>query len=179
MLNHKDTVFVLIDVQGKLAGLMHEKERLFENLEKLLRGMQALNVPIIWMEQIPEKMGPTIVPLRQLLGTHAPIPKTSFSCGGSPAFMEQLKATRKKQVLLAGIETHVCVYQTAADLVRQAYHVEVAADAVSSRRALDRDIALRKIDEVGAYLTTVETAIFELLRTADHPKFRDILAIVK
>jgi nicotinamidase-related amidase len=93
--------------------------------------------------------------------------------------MQALEGTARQQVLLAGIETHVCVYQTAAQLVQAGYAVEVAADAVSSRTALNREIGFEKIRAAGAALTCVETALFELLGTAEHPAFRDILKIVK
>jgi len=187
MLTTNNTVFVLVDVQGKLASVMHEKEALFDSLSRLVRGMQTLAVPIIWMEQIPEKMGATIPQLKELLTNQKPISKSSFSCCGSAEFMECLEATGRKQVLLAGIETHVCVYQTAVELMRAGYAVEVVVDAVSSRSVLNKEIGLQKIKDCGArsvgsgqgHVTTVETAIFELMRTADHPAFRDTLGIVK
>ncbi len=173
------TAFVLVDVQGKLASVMHEREALYRNLEILLRGMQALEVPVIWMEQIPEKMGPTIPELSALLEGHTPIPKACFSCCLSRDFQEALKETRASQVILAGIETHVCIYQTAHDLLELAFEVEVIGDAVSSRFQANRDIALQKLIDIGAGVTSTESILFELMRTSEHPAFRDILKIVK
>jgi nicotinamidase-related amidase len=179
MLTPQDTFFVLVDVQGRLAELMAGKETLFANLEKLILGMQALDIPIAWLEQNPERMGPTIARLQALLGDYEPIAKMSFSCCGEDAFMERIRGLQRKQALLAGIEAHVCVYQTAVDLAGHGYEVQVAADAVSSRVASNRDIGLRRIREAGATLTSVEMALFELMRTATHPAFRDILKIVR
>lgn len=187
MLTIDNTVFVLVDVQGKLASVMHEKEALFDNLTRIVRAMNVLEIPIIWMEQIPEKMGETISQLKELLPDQKPIAKTNFSCCGSEEFMDQLKQSGRKQVLIAGIETHVCVYQTAVDLMRSGYAVEVIADAVSSRNPVNKDIGLHKIKACGArsvgsgqgHITTVETAIFELMQTSEHTAFRDILKIVR
>lgn len=179
MLKQDDTVMVLVDVQGKLAQLMYDREVLFGNIEKLIRAMHTLDVPIIWMEQIPETMGRTVPRLATLLEPLAPISKTAFSCCGESTFISALEAAGKKSVLLAGIETHVCVYQTSADLVRKGYQVEVVADAVSSRTEANKQIGLDKISAAGASRTSTETAIMELTRDASHPKFRDILKIIK
>ncbi|MBL7076565.1 MAG: hydrolase [Kiritimatiellae bacterium] len=174
-----NTAFVLVDVQGKLASVMHEREALYRNLKILLRGMLALRVPLIWMEQIPEKMGPTIPELTAHLDDHTPIPKACFSCCGNDAFLQALKASGARQVVMAGIETHVCIYQTARDLLDLGFEVEVVADAVSSRFKANRDIALQKIAGLGAGITSAESMLFELMRTSEHPAFRDILKIVK
>jgi nicotinamidase-related amidase len=174
-----NTVFVLVDVQGKLAQMAYEKDLLFDNLQRLVKGMQILKIPIIWTEQNPEKMGPTIPELRDLLKPSKPLAKMSFSCLGSEAFKALLEKLRREQVVLAGIETHVCIYQTALELVQKEYHVEVVADAVSSRTAANKAIGLEKIRVCGAHVTSVETLLFRLLRTAEHPAFRDILAVVK
>jgi nicotinamidase-related amidase len=179
MLEIDNTVFVLIDVQGKLAQLMHEKDILFQNLQKLVKGMQVLKIPVLWTEQNPQKMGPTIPELSELLKTSKPVGKMSFSCMGSETFATLLERLDRGQVVLAGIETHVCVYQTTIDLVQKDYHVEVVADAVSSRTQANRDLGLEKIKGCGAHLTSVETLLFRLIRTAEHPAFREILAIVK
>lgn len=174
-----NAVFILVDVQGRLAEIMHEKDVLFDNLQRLVKGMQLLKVPILWMEQIPEKMGPTIPPLAALLAPDKPISKTSFSCCGNDPFLKHLHSLGRKSVVMAGIEAHVCVYQTAMDLLERGYEVEVVADAVSSRAASNKQIALKRIKAAGARLTSVEMVLFELMRTADHPAFRDMLKIVK
>jgi len=175
----EDTVFVLVDVQGKLAQLMYEKDRLFENLQRIVKGVNVLGLPIVWMEQNPEKMGPTIPELCALLEGHEPIAKMSFGGCGDGTFLRQLESTGRKQVLIAGIETHVCVYQTSAALVSRGYAVDVVADAVSSRALSNKEIGLAKMQQCGVRLTSVEMALFELLGTAKHPAFRELLKIVK
>ena len=179
MLTADQTVFVFIDVQGRLAELMHEKEALFANLTRLIHGMRLFGVPLVWVEQTPEKLGQTSRVLRELLAPAEPIRKRSFSCWGEPAFVARLQELGRRQALLAGIETHICIHQTAADLRQQGYEVEVVADAVSSRTAGNRQIGLDRIRECGARLTSVEMAFFELMRQADHPAFLDILKLVR
>ncbi len=179
MLNIHNTALVLVDVQEKLAQVMHEKEQLFENLQKLVAGLRVMDIPIVWMEQIPEKMGQTIPQLTELLTDLSPISKSSFGCCGEQAFSTRLEEIDKEQVIVAGIESHVCVYQTACELTMRGYLVEVVADAISSRTPLNKDIGLEKIRECGASITSTETLLFELMRTAEHPKFRDLLKIVK
>jgi nicotinamidase-related amidase len=175
----RDAVLILVDVQGKLAESMCEKDLLYDNLRRLVQGTQILKIPIVWMEQIPEKMGRTVPQLQELLESETPISKASFSCCAEEAFITKLEATGRRQVLIAGIEAHVCVFQTAADLVKRGYHVEVVADAVSSRTLSNKLIALERIKAHGAFLTSVESFLFELLKTATAAEFREILKIVK
>jgi nicotinamidase-related amidase len=179
MLKTDDSAFVLIDVQGKLAQLMHEKDSLFSSLVKLIKGITILDIPVIWMEQIPEKMGPTIPELSDLLDDLSPISKTAFSCAGHQGFLDQLKALGRSNIILAGIETHVCMYQTARDLRDADYHVEVVADATSSRTASNREIGLQRIRECGAHLTSVEMLLMELLSDASDPRFKEVLKVIK
>jgi nicotinamidase-related amidase len=179
MLTRENTVLVIVDVQEKLARVMHERERLFEGLRKLIQGARVLDVPIILLEQNPDGLGPTVAPVAEVLEGIEPIVKMSFSGTGEGRFTEALRKTGRKQVLLGGIEAHVCVYQTAADLVQQGYEVQVVVDAVSSRTPENRGIALERIKAAGASLTSVETALLEILGRADDPCFKAILKIVK
>jgi len=179
MLTTDNTVLVVVDVQGRLAQVMHGKEALFENLQKVIRGIQVLGVPILWAEQNPDGLGPTIPEVADLLSDLEPISKMSFSCCGEARFMEALKAMDRSDVLIVGIEAHVCVYQTAVDLVDLGYDVEVVADVVSSRTPANKEIGLQKMRDAGVALTGVETALFELLRSADGDAFKAILKIVK
>ena len=179
MLAVENTALVVIDVQGKLSRLMYEKEKLFENLQKIITGAQILEIPIILTEQNPEGLGRTIPEVADLLPDVQPIPKFSFSCYGEKRFVEELEALKRKQVLIVGIESHVCVYQTTIDLLGAGYEVQVVADAVSSRTAENRELGLEKMKSGGAKLTGVETALFELLRVAEGAKFKGILKVVK
>ena len=179
MLSDDNTVLVIIDVQEKLAKAMYEKEKLIDNLQKLIKGIKVLEVPIIWLEQNPQGLGPTMPEIAQLLPNLEPISKLSFSCCASERFMKEMKALKRNHILLTGIEAHVCVYQTARDLVNLGYEVQVVIDTVSSRTVESKQIGLERIKEVGGSLTSVETALFELLKVAEGPKFKEILKIVK
>jgi nicotinamidase-related amidase len=179
MLNTEDVVLLLVDIQGKLAQLMHEKERLFRNLQTLVKGIQVLEVPLLWMEQNPEGLGPTIPEIANLLTDITPISKMSFSCCQNTSFVKALSGLNRKQVLIAGIETHICVYQTTAELIDMGYAVHVVADAVSSRTEENKTIGLQKMKDAGASWTSVETLLFELLRVAEGEKFKTMLKIVK
>jgi nicotinamidase-related amidase len=180
MLKAEDAVLVVVDVQGKLAQLMHEREQLFAGLVRLIRGCLALGLPVIWAEQNPAGLGPTVQEVTaEMPSGLKPIPKRSFSCCGEPRFLSALEASGRRQVLVCGIETHVCVYQTARDLAAAGYGVHVPADAVSSRTALNREAGLRVIERLGASLTTVEMALFEMLGAAEGPVFKEIARIVR
>ncbi len=179
MLTQENAALIVVDVQGKLAHLMYEKERLFENLGKLIRGVRVLQIPIIVTEQLPEKLGSTIPEIAELVPDVEPIRKSTFSCCGSDSFMHALRSLKRRQILLAGIEAHVCVYQTALDLLNIGHVVHLVADAVSSRTAMNRRIGIKRITREGAKLTSTEMALFELLRVAEGDKFKQILQIVK
>jgi nicotinamidase-related amidase len=172
------TVLLVVDFQGKLARIVQDSDAVVQAARKLVAGAILLEVPILWTEQNPGGLGRTVPELADLLPGE-PIPKLSFSCCGERRFVEALERLGRRQVLLAGIETHVCVYQTAADLLAAGYEVEVVADAVSSRTAENRDVGLAKVQRLGAGRTSVETALFELLRGAEGPKFKQLLKIVK
>jgi nicotinamidase-related amidase len=179
MLKTEHTLLLLVDIQGKLAHLMYEKNLLFDNLKRLIRGIQVLGIPILWVEQNPEGLGPTIPEIADLLPDETPISKISFSGCRNERFLQTLNQSNRQQVLIAGIETHICVYQTAADLVAMGVEVHVVTDAVSSRTAENKAIGLQKMRDSGATLTSVETALFELLKAAEGEAFKQILRIVK
>jgi nicotinamidase-related amidase len=180
MLKRAGAVLVVVDVQGRLARLMWEKEALFAEIARMIEGAGALGIPVIWMEQSPAKLGPTVPEVAGAMpGGLSPIPKASFSCWGQPEFVRALEDSGRRDVLLCGIETHVCVYQTARDLVANGYRVQVVADAVSSRKVSNRGVGLRRIGEAGAQLTTVETCLFEMLGSAEDEAFRAVARIVK
>ncbi|MEN6358748.1 MAG: hydrolase [Smithella sp.] len=179
MLSRTAAVLILIDVQGNLAQTMIDKEKTFSNSVKLIRGFRALNLPMMISEQIPEKLGPTIPQLAQELGEVKPIAKESFSCWAEPAFRDHLESLTRRHAVLTGIECHVCVYQTALDLMANGYTVHLVADAVSSRTTGNREVGIQAIKSAGAQITSTEMVLFELLRTAADPKAKEIFKIVK
>jgi len=179
MLKIDNSALIIVDIQGNLALAMHEKEHLFKNVQKLIKGIQILGIPILWTEQNPQRLGPTIPEIADFLSNIQPISKLSFSCCQEERFLHALRSLNRKQLLIAGIETHVCIYQTTADLIDLGYEVQVVTDAVSSRGMDNKNIGLQKMRDSGASLTSVETALFELLKVADGKQFKEILSIVK
>ena len=179
MLNKENTVFVLVDVQGKLAEIVQDSEKMIANLNNLIQGLQILEVPIVWLEQYPEGLGPTTEDLAAHLVGMDPIRKITFSACKNPAFIDTVEKTERKQVLIAGIETHICVYQTATGLKDLGYEVEVVADAVSSRTMLNKEIGLGKMKSAGIKWTSVEMALYELMETAEGEQFKRILKLLK
>jgi nicotinamidase-related amidase len=169
----------MIDIQDKLLNVMFEKEALLDNAQRLLKGVQLLGVPVILTEQNPKGLGPTQAELVQLLPNTPALPKYCFSCSRDPGFAAALTAIKRKQVLLCGIEAHICVYQTAMELLGKGYEVQIVADVVSSRTARNRDMALSRLQAEGAKLTTVEMVLFELLGTAENVNFKEISRIIK
>ena len=179
MLTTDNTVFLLVDVQGKLAHSMHAREQLFSNLKKIVKGMRVLEVPILWAEQNPKGLGPTVPEVAGLLVDLQAMPKYSFSCYKNMDIRQSIEALNRPNVLVAGIEAHVCVYQTVRDLITASYRPQIVADAVSSRTAENKQIGLEKCKSAGAEITSVETVLFELLDVAEGETFKKILDIVR
>lgn len=179
MLDRHKAALVVIDVQEKLFAVMDGRDRLLERTLQLIRGCQVMGLPVVWSEQYPEGMGPTLQPVAALIESVQPMPKKAFSLVGDDAIRKHIQSLGRKQFILAGIEAHVCVYQTAVDLLELGHEVEVVSDAVSSRGADNRRIGLERVRRAGASITSVETVLFELLRRAEGPRFKQILSIVK
>ncbi len=173
------TVVLLVDVQGKLARMMCDNETLFNSLEIFIKGMKILGIPILWMEQIPSKLGPTVDEIQQLMAEESPIAKDSFSCCNEPVFMEKFEALSRNQVLVTGIETHICVFQTVRDLAVKGCDVQVVSDCVSSRTQENKAVGLQRIVQAGAQITSVEMIFFELLQRAKGDHFRQIIHLIK
>lgn len=179
MLSIENTAAIIIDVQEKLWNVMHDKESLLENLQKLVKGLQVLGIPIIITEQNPDGLGPTVPSLMQLMPSIDPVPKFCFNCHHEEKFEQAIKDLGKRQILICGIEAHICVHQTTLDLLSHGYEVHLVADTVSSRVKTNRDITLMRLQSEGAKLATVEMVLYELLQTAENPKFKEILKVIK
>ncbi len=174
-----NSVLVLVDVQGKLAGLMHESDAMIRQQRLLIQACQQLNVPIVWAEQVPHKLGPTVDALAELLTNQKPIEKVSFGCCEQRDLMAAIDAHTPRHVLLAGIETHVCVWQTAASLLAKGFAVHAIEDAMSSRHSANKAVGLRRMQQAGACASSVEMVLFELMGSAEHPDFRVISGLIK
>jgi nicotinamidase-related amidase len=175
-LSTHDSALLVIDVQEKLLPAIAGTPRLLLNLSFLLDAARTVGVPILATEQYPKGLGATHPLIADRLPAERPA-KVVFSCGGVPEVMAALAG--RPTVLLAGIEAHVCVLQTSLDLLDRGFRVFVATDAVASRDDSDRDIALRRMEQSGVVLTTVETAAFEWLGAAASPAFKAISLLVQ
>jgi nicotinamidase-related amidase len=181
-LDRANTVLVVIDVQEKLLPVIDDAAAVVANLERLIRGCHVLGVPVILTEQYVKGLGATVEPIRRAFeetSGYAPIEKSCFSAYGCAPFTAQLEALQRTQVLVAGVETHVCVYQTVEDLLAQGLSVSVIADAVSSRTPQNRELALRRLASDGAKLSSTEMALFELTVNAGTDEFRTISRLIK
>ena len=175
-----NTVLLVIDIQGKLATLMHEKDSLFSSVSTLIQGMKLMDVPIVWVEQLPDKLGKSIVEVSDHLSPDiTPIPKHTFSCCKNEQFMDRFDAIGRKHVLLAGIESHICVYQTGMALLERGCEVQMVADCVSSRTAQNRQLGIDRICQAGGNVTSVEMIFFELLQKAEGDMFRQVVKLIK
>lgn len=174
---HK-ALLLVIDLQDKLLPTVQERQHCLQGSLKMLQGAQVLGLPVVVTEQYPAGLGPTCAEIKNLVPTGLMIAKTQFSAC-TPEVMQAIAGTGRRQIILVGIETHVCVQHTALDLLRERYEVWVCADAVSSRRPMDREVALTRMQHAGVVVTTVESVIFELLQHAGSPHFKSILKIVK
>lgn len=179
MISRTDAVLVVVDIQGNLAQAMFDKENLFANAVKIIKGFKALNLPVVLTEQIPQKLGKTLPQIADEVEGFDPIAKESFSCWDENKFKERLNTAGRRHVILIGIECHVCVYQTALDLIANGYSVHLVADVVSSRTPENRQIGIDAMKSAGAHITSTEMVLFEILRTAADPKAKDFFKIVK
>jgi nicotinamidase-related amidase len=179
MLDIENCCLTVIDVQGKLAQLAHDKEALFRNIEILIQTAKALDIPILWCQQNPKALGPTIPQLAALLSGVDPIDKFSFSCCRDKKFISRLDELNRRQAILCGIESHVCVCQTALDFLDNNYEVYVAADTVSSRTAENKAIGLNRMQAEGIRICSTEMVMFELLKTSEHEKFKELARLIK
>jgi nicotinamidase-related amidase len=171
------SALVVIDVQERLLPAMRDGERLVANIRRLLEGAAVLGVSATATEQNPAKLGATVSPLAELLPVrHA---KMAFSAAECGELLAAWNAAEIRQVVLCGIEAHVCVLQSTLDILAMGYEVHVVSDAVSSRHQHDHDVALARLASSGATITTTEAVLFEWCATADRPEFKAISALVK
>jgi len=178
-LNPKQAVLLIIDMQERFVPVIHDYQSILIAVQKMIRGAQVLDVPILLTEQYPKGLGATVPEIRPLIPDVKAIEKLSFSCCGSSDFLAQLKQLNRQQILVCGIETHVCVYQSCSDLQKLGYEIHLLQDCVSSRKPNDRLFALQKLQTMGVSLTGVEMALFEMLQVAGTPVFKEISRIVK
>lgn len=173
---------VVIDIQGRLAGVMSDadRERVIRNAGILIQAAALIGVPQIVTEQYPRGLGPTEEAVAShFLGELAPVEKTCFACSASEQFSDVLQGSGKKQVILTGMESHVCVLQTAMELIAEGYSVFVVEDAVCSRSEFHHRNAMERMRAAGVVVTNHESVLFEWLRDARHEHFKAVSALIK
>jgi nicotinamidase-related amidase len=181
ILDRRKTVLVVIDMQEPFLRLIHERDRVIDRVRLLVQAAQILRIPTLTSVQYAERMGPTIHEIAELLpgGAEPVCNKMSFSCGRSNDFLDALAAADRRQVLICGVETHVCVSQTALDLLHEGYNVHIAADAVSARTPECHKLGMEKMRDSGVVPCSAEAAVFELVADSSIPEFKQIHTLVK
>jgi nicotinamidase-related amidase len=177
----RDTaLLLLIDFQEKLAAAMQPeaRARVEHNIGVLLKGARRLGLPIVATEQYPKGLGHTVPALRELV-PEKPMHKLEFSCGANKDIARHILSTGRRQIVVAGMEAHVCVFQTVRDLSRGGFSVFVPEDAVLSRTESNRAVGLQLCGKAGAVLTSTETVLFDLLGEAGTPEFKELAPLIK
>jgi len=173
------TALLIIDIQERILPVINNHKLVVENTIKLIKGFKVLSLPIYCTEQYPKGLGPTVSSITQELGDLKPFDKMSFSCSGAGNLFEEFKSKNLSQIVVCGIESHVCVQQTVLDLIENNFQVNLASDAVSSRKEIDYKTALDRMKKHDAEVTTTESILFELLNVCGTPQFKEISKIVK
>lgn len=180
ILKQPDTALVVIDMQEAFRSAINEFALIASRISAAVRGFRLLGVPILVTEQYPGGLGRTAEEIALVLPDDiAIIEKTSFSCCGEEAFLQRLESTGARQIVVCGIETHVCVNQTVHDLLERGFETHILTDCVGSRFDHDRKAGLAKMRSSGAVDSSVELALFEMMRDARHEKFREIQHLIK
>jgi nicotinamidase-related amidase len=173
------TALLIIDVQERILPVINNYQNVIQNVLKLIKGFKVMNLPIYYTEQYPKGLGPTASEIKNELTDAEYFEKMSFSCFGATDLFSKLKEKNLTQVVVTGVEAHVCVQQTVLDLLENDFQVNAAADAVSSRRESDYKIALDRMRVHGAEITTAESILFELLNVCGTDTFKQVSKIVK
>ena len=181
LLRREDTLLVVVDMQEPFLRGIHDRERLAANVRLLIQAADRLHVPILPTTQFAERMGGLVPEIAEILpaGTSASLDKLCFSCAGSPDFQAAIRRTGRRQILLCGVETHICVSQTALDLTHQGYQLHVAADAVSARSLERHKLGMERMRDSAVLPCAAEAAIYELLCEAGTAEFKAVLKLVK
>ncbi|MGE5401415.1 MAG: isochorismatase family protein [Ignavibacteriales bacterium] len=179
ILRKQETALLIIDIQERILGVMQFPDEVVANTRKLIQGFKVLGLPVYFTEQYPKGLGSTVRDLAVELEGMEAIQKMSFSCSGAGELFASLKIKNISQVVVCGIESHVCVQQTVMDLLANEFQVDVAADAVSSRKVKDYQTALERMARNGAEVTSTESILFELLEVCGTEEFKKISRIVK
>ena len=174
-----NAVVLVVDIQEKLLAAIHDGPSVAREAARVVRAARILDVPVLVTQQYTKGMGPTAGEVAEALGAFEAVEKLDFSAARASGLLDSLRATGRSHAVLVGIEAHVCMLQTALDLEAEGFFVHVVADATGSRKPADAAAALARMSASGVTVTTAEGAIFEMLGTAAHPRFKEIHRLVK
>lgn len=178
-LDRNNAVLAIIDVQEKLAATMKVRDSVVQNCLHLIETAKLLDIPVIVTEQYPKGIGQTVQEIQHALPRYQPIEKMTFSCCEEENFPRAIQGTGKKRIILAGMETHVCILQTCLSLLRDGYSVHVAKDAVCSRAKENWKTGIAFMRDAGAVITSAEIVLFQLLKAAGTEEFRTVIKRIK
>ena len=176
-----NTLLLVVDYQKKLFPLVFNFEELRKKAELMIRFARLVDLPLLLTEHYPDGLGRTVKGLRLLLeesGAYRPLTKRSFDCFGNETIRQALRSSGKKNIIICGIETHICVLQTLLSALGEGFTTYLLIDAVGSRDRQDHDFALMQAESAGSVLTTVETVMYQMVKGADHPKFKEFIRLV-
>jgi len=179
LLKPQKTALLIIDIQERILPVINNYQRVVDNTLKLIKGFKVLSLPIYFTEQYPKGLGPTVQSIKDELADLTPFDKMSFSCLGAEKLFEEFYKKNLKQIVVCGIEAHVCVQQTVLDLIENDFQVNLAADAISSRKEIDYNNAIERMRYHKAEVSTTESVLFELLNICGTSQFKAISKIVK
>lgn len=178
-LERTESIGLVIDIQERLVPVMYKKDEFVLNSGKLVMGLQELNVPLLVTQQYTKGLGDTIAEISTLIGHFSYIEKSSFSCCDAPLFMDALQKSGAKNVLIGGIESHICVLQTAIDLRAAGYNPVIVFDCVSSRSKQNLKLALERFRFENIMVTGSESLLFELTKSSKDRSFKNISKLIK
>lgn len=178
-IDKENSALLIVDVQERLAAVMDERAGVVTNCVRLVELSKMLDINVVLTEQYPRGLGPTVPEIIKALPSYQPIEKLTFDCCGEPGFVKALRELNKKNIILAGMETHICVLQTCISLLRAGFNVHLVRDAVCSRTILNRDTGIGFMKDAGAVITCTETVMFQLLKIAGTEEFKTISRMIR
>ena len=179
LLEKENTGILIIDLQEKLMAVMRQKQSVVDNTIRLLELSKTYELPVLMTEQYPKWLGPTLPEVVETSPSYDPISKMHFNCCDVEAFNESLTPLKCENLIVLGVETHICVFQTCVSLLERGYHVHVPQDAVTSRTDENWQIGLRLMERAGAFITSTETIIYQIMKKAGTPEFKKMLKVIK
>lgn len=179
LLESENTGLVIVDVQERLMTAVGQKDRVIDNITRLLRLSALFSLPVLLTEHYLKAFGPTLSEIIDLLPSYEPVQKNVFNCCEVDAFNERLDAAGRKDIILTGVESHICIFQTCIPLLEKGYQVHVPQDAVDSRTDENRRVGLRLMEKAGAFITSTETVIYQILKRGGTAEFKEMLKWIK